>query len=580
MATEHESSLAVLVDFENMARPGVKGRGDFDIHLVLNRLADKGRVLVKRAYADWSRYRDARHDLQNAGLELIEMPSAREGAKNRADIKMAVDAMELAFSREHLDTFVIVSGDSDFTPLVGKVRELNKRVIGVGNRESASELLIANCDEFIYYDLLAASRRGTSGGRTLDPNELLKQTLLALQREGTEWPLASVVKDSMRRRNPAFDETEANFTTFSKFLEDANARGLIRLESDPRSGTYRVELAEGGSTSKPEAIIAADSGDDGEGGGPRRRRRRRRGEGGGAAEPKPEVFEFVVEGATVMEGGELPDLPLDRALTYEDMIMMGPELAGAVEAAETPVLMEATDVDEPATTSRRRRRRRGGAEGEPAEAAPAATELTEEATQEAPPVSDEPAPEAPASRRRRRRGATAETTEQPAAAEPAEAPGEPEAQAEPAPEEAPAETTSRRRVRRGTRAVTAEPTAEAPAADATEAPAEDAAPKRRTRTRKAAAPEAPAPETTEAPAEEAAPKRRTRTRKAAAPEAPAPATTEAPAEEAAPKRRTRTRKAAAPEAPAPETTEAPAEDAAPKRRTRTRKAAAPEAPAE
>ena len=156
---ERESSLAVLVDFENMARPGAKGRGDFDIHLVLNRLAEKGRVLVKRAYADWSRYRDARHELQNAGLGLIEMPSAREGAKNRADIQMAVDAMELAYSREHVNTFVIVSGDSDFTPLVGKLRELNKRVIGVGNRESASELLIANCDEFIFYDLLAAAGR-------------------------------------------------------------------------------------------------------------------------------------------------------------------------------------------------------------------------------------------------------------------------------------------------------------------------------------------------------------------------------------------------------------------------------------
>src|SRR5262245_64393706 len=183
---EHESSLAVLVDFENMARPGAKGRGDFDIHLVLNRLAEKGRVLVKRAYADWSRYRDARHELQNAGLGLIEMPSAREGAKNRADIQMAVDAMELAYSREHVDNFVIVSGDSDFTPLVGKLRELNKRVIGVGNRESSSPLLIANCDEFIFYDSLASAGRvgSRAAAGDVDPIALLQETLGALQREG------------------------------------------------------------------------------------------------------------------------------------------------------------------------------------------------------------------------------------------------------------------------------------------------------------------------------------------------------------------------------------------------------------
>ena len=275
---EHESSLAVLVDFENMARPGAKGRGDFDIHLVLNRLADKGRVLVKRAYADWSRYRDARHDLQNAGLELIEMPSAREGAKNRADIKMAVDAMELAYSREHLDTFVIVSGDSDFTPLVGKLRELNKRVTGMGNRDSASELLIANCDEFIFYDSLAsAARAGAAGGRSLDPRDLLRQTLTALQREGVEWPLASVVKDSMRRKNPAFDENETGFSTFSKFLEDAQTRGTIRLQTDPRSGTYRVELANGTAPAPavappPDAGATAPAADEDRSEGGRRRR--------------------------------------------------------------------------------------------------------------------------------------------------------------------------------------------------------------------------------------------------------------------------------------------------------------------
>ncbi len=334
---EHESSLAVLVDFENMARPGIKGRGDFDIHLVLNRLADKGRVLVKRAYADWSRYRDARHELQNAGLELIEMPSAREGAKNRADIKMAVDAMELAFSREHLDTFVIVSGDSDFTPLVGKLRELNKRVTGLGNRDSTSELLIANCDEFIYYDSLAAAAKRTAG-TSFDPTEMLRQTLTALQREGTEWPLASVVKDSMRRKNPAFDEADIGYSTFSKFLEAQGEQGIIRLQSDPRSGTYRVEL--GNSAAAAPLPSAAEPGTG------RRADRARDADGVVAAASRAdastpaadtaEVFEFVVDTTAQVDPTELP--PLDQPISYEDMILLGPELGDDV-----PELVEASD---------------------------------------------------------------------------------------------------------------------------------------------------------------------------------------------------------------------------------------------
>jgi uncharacterized protein (TIGR00288 family) len=552
---EHESSIAVLVDFENMARPGVKGRGDFDIHLVLNRLADKGRVLVKRAYADWSRYRDARHDLQNAGLELIEMPSAREGAKNRADIKMAVDAMELAFNREHVDTFVIVSGDSDFTPLVGKLRELNKRVTGMGNRDSASELLIANCDEFIFYDSLAASARaaGSGGGRSLQPLELLRQTLTALQREGTEWPLASVVKDSMRRKNPAFDENEAGFGTFSKFLEAASQQGVVRLEPDPRSGTYRVELAEGTAAAAPPASAApagpaartADAETDGDTG-PRRRRRRRRGdttEGADAPEatdavapaaPGAEVFEFVVEATPADLSASLP--PLDQPISYEDMILLGPELDTSGDDAEVPVLVEASDAaaapaEEAAPTSRRRRRRRGGAaEGE--SEAEAVTPPVEAPVAEAPaaePVAEAPAEEAPApaSRRRRRRGSVLPAEESPAVETPA---AEPEPAAEPAPEpvaEAPAAVETppaedavptRRRVRRGTRvAALLEPEAapaEAPAAE--EAPA----PKRRTRKTAAqkAAEQAEAAAAPEAPAEEK-PKRRTRTRKTAEPAA-------------------------------------------------------------
>ena len=555
---EHESSLAVLVDFENMARPGAKGRGDFDIHLVLNRLAEKGRVIVKRAYADWSRYRDARHELQNAGLGLIEMPSAREGAKNRADIQMAVDAMELAYSREHVDNFVIVSGDSDFTPLVGKLRELNKRVIGVGNRESASELLIANCDEFIFYDLLAANsgagRRGATSRH--DPVDLLRETLTALQREGVEWPLASVVKDSMRRKYPAFDESEHGYSTFSKFLEDASGTGIVRLETDPRSGTYRVELADGRAAAAPPPAVAAAEAErapeEGEG---RRRRRRRRSEAAGAApvqavgaaEVEAEVFEVVVTPTPDAELGTLP--PPGEPISYEDMIMLGPEIG-----EDVPELVEMTDVpgsDEPPSRSSRRRRRRAAV----AEPEPTVADLE--------PIEPEEAL-APAT------GTGAPAGEEEPLAPAAAAATEPAGEEETA-EEAPV-TTGRRRVRRRVAAPAEEPAAEAetPAQAEAEAAVEGAPkPKRRAR-KKAEEPVAEAEAPAEAEGAEEAPKPKRRTRKKA--EEPA-------AEEEAPKPKRRIRKKA--EEPSAEA-EAPAEaegaEEAPKPKRRTRKKA--EEPAE
>ena len=571
---EHESALAVLVDFENMARPGAKGRGDFDIHLVLNRLAEKGRVLVKRAYADWSRYRDARHELQNAGLGLIEMPSAREGAKNRADIQMAVDAMELAYSREHLNNFVIVSGDSDFTPLVGKLRELNKRVIGVGNRESASELLIANCDEFIFYDLLAAraaggqsARRSSGSGVNLNPVGLLQETLTALQREGVEWPLASIVKDSMRRKYPAFDESEHGFSTFSKFLEEAGTTGMVRLETDPRSGTYRVELGASTAPVPPASVSAATavaaperSAEESDG-----RRRRRRG-GRGRSEPSAtsaapaadeshapgaEVFEVVVTPTPDIDLGTLP--PLDEPISYEDMIMLGPELG-----EDIPELTEATDVSSgaPARSTRRRRRRGAGVEPEPTVADLEPVSADEVTAPE--PASEAPAAETPldldadgdaAPRRRRRRRTTPEpdaavpsadeipAEPQPVAADESFQPsGDPLIEAAPVVEEPAAEeATARRRVRRRVSAPepAVEAVVEAPA-EALEAPAEEEAPKpRRRAARKKAEPavaeEAPA-DAAEAPAEEEAPKPRRRTARKKA----EPAVAEATASEDAP----------------------------------------------
>ena len=482
-----EHVLAVLVDFENMARPGAKSRGDFDIDLVLSRLAEKGRVVVKRAYADWSRYREAKMDLQNAGLELIEMPSAREGAKNRADIKLAVDAMELAYSREHLDNFVIVSGDSDFTPLVGKLRELNKRVIGLGNRESSSELLIANCDEFIYYDSVASSsRRGRGRGSRKDPVDLLSESLMALQREGVDLPLASVVKDAMRRKDPAFDENALGFSSFSKFLEGSADKAGISLETDPRSGTYRVSASD-----QPSSAATTPEGeDDAPSEGRRRRRRGGRGRGSagagseestargdrddaGAATTNADVFEVHVTPTPDPDLGQLPSL--DEPITYEDMVLLTPEVEAEVKAAG----VEQVDPDAPPARSTRRRRRRASADAD-AQPEPTADDLEA--------IADEDAAAEEASEE-----GLAVIGETPTPEE------QVEAEAPPAPAEAPAaeeeKPASRRRVRRSSVAKKAE---EAPAEDAVadaEAPAAEEKPKRRRTTRKKAE---------EAPAEEAA----------------------------------------------------------------------------
>jgi uncharacterized protein (TIGR00288 family) len=502
-----EHVLAVLVDFENMARPGAKSRGDFDINLVLSRLAEKGRVVVKRAYADWSRYREAKIDLQNAGLELIEMPSAREGAKNRADIKLAVDAMELAYSREHVDNFVIVSGDSDFTPLVGKLRELNKRVVGMGNRESSSELLIANCDEFIFYDSIASSSRRGRGGSRKDPISLLSESLMALQREAVDLPLASVVKDAMRRKDPAFDENALGFSTFSKFLEASAGKAGISLQTDPRSGTYRVSMSD---APAPVAVVGAD---DDEGTGENRRRRRRGGRGRGsagadgagagergsradaavaAAESGADVFEVFVTPTPDPDLGQLPSL--DEPITYEDMVLLTPEVEAEVKAAG----VEEDDPDAPPARSTRRRRRRASADAD-VEGEPTPDDLEA--------IADEDAAAEEASE-----VGLAEVGETPTAAEQEKAE---EAPAEAAEEEEKA-TSSRRRVRRSSAAKKAdEAAAEAPAEEekaeeekAEEAPAEEKPKRRRAPAKKKVAEEAPAEEGAEAPAEEEKPKRR------------------------------------------------------------------------
>jgi uncharacterized protein (TIGR00288 family) len=243
---DSERSLAIFIDFENLAL-GFQGRRDrFDIARVLERLVEKGKIVAKKAYADWSRFATYTTPLHEAAIELIEIPRRAQTGKNSADIRLCVDAMDLAYSKEHIDTFVIVSGDSDFSPLVSKLKELGKHVIGLGMTESTSDLLRDNCDEFIYYEDLGQTPLLTP---TLNPQlpetkrkafALLLESLLALRRENKEVLWSSMVKDTMKRKKPSFNEAYHGYRTFSELLEDAQKEGLLELDTDKRSRTYVV----------------------------------------------------------------------------------------------------------------------------------------------------------------------------------------------------------------------------------------------------------------------------------------------------------------------------------------------------
>jgi uncharacterized protein (TIGR00288 family) len=243
---ENESNLAVFIDFENLAL-GFTGKKDrFDIHRVLTRLVEKGKIVVKTAYADWHRYSEFKQQLHEAAIALIEIPKRSLTGKNSADIRLVVDAIDLCYSKNHIDTFVIVSGDSDFSPLVSKLKENGKRVIGVGIKDSTSQLLADNCDEFIYYEDLMTSESSSGEVDKRLPKkkreafELLLDSITALVRENKEILWSSMVKDTMKRKRPSFSEAYHGFRTFSELLEDAEKQGLIRLKTDPRSGTYVI----------------------------------------------------------------------------------------------------------------------------------------------------------------------------------------------------------------------------------------------------------------------------------------------------------------------------------------------------
>jgi uncharacterized protein (TIGR00288 family) len=294
-----QSSLAIFIDFENLAL-GFQGRRDrFEIERVLERLVEKGKIVAKKAYADWSRFGPYTAPLHEAAIELIEIPRRAQSGKNSADIRLCVDAMDLAYSKEHIDTFVVVSGDSDFSPLVSKLKELGKRVIGLGMQESTSNLLRDNCDEFIYYEDLG---RTPAMAPALPANlpeakkkafDLLMDSLLALRRENKEVLWSSMVKDTIKRKKPSFNETYHGYKTFSELLEDAQAQGILELETDKRSRTYVVTRFGDEMTAHPGRPVPAGDGPAGE----ERPRRRRSGSRTRRSAPRPAPAETAAPAA-------------------------------------------------------------------------------------------------------------------------------------------------------------------------------------------------------------------------------------------------------------------------------------------
>ena len=279
MANQPEvTNMALFCDFENIALGVQDAKYEkFDIGKVLERLLLKGSIVVKKAYCDWERYKSFKAPMHEASFELIEIPHVRQSGKNSADIRMVVDALDLCYTKSHVETFVIISGDSDFSPLVSKLRENNKVVIGVGVKNSTSDLLIANCDEFIFYDDLVREKRkpaprkpaarAPAGNAKPAPKavteeapaparkgdeqrrqealDLILETIEALiaERGDEEKIWGSMVKQALKRRKPGFNESYYGFRSFNGMLEEAERRGSLKLERDEKSGGYLVRLA-------------------------------------------------------------------------------------------------------------------------------------------------------------------------------------------------------------------------------------------------------------------------------------------------------------------------------------------------
>jgi uncharacterized protein (TIGR00288 family) len=276
MTRTADATMAVFLDLENIALGARDAKyPSFDIEKVLARLLLKGHIVVKKAYCDFDRYKDFKRGLHEAAFELIEIPHVRQSGKNSADIRMVVDALDLCYTKGHVDTFVILSGDSDFSPLVSKLRENAKTVIGVGVKNSTSDLFLNNCDEFIYYDDLVRKepskvrRRSAStaarqspqtadsapaentpaenkGPDLTDALDLVVETLEAvIEERGENEPIwGSMIKQAIKRRHPGFNERAYGFRSFNDLLADAQKRGLLTLQADEKSGGYTVRATD------------------------------------------------------------------------------------------------------------------------------------------------------------------------------------------------------------------------------------------------------------------------------------------------------------------------------------------------
>jgi len=250
MDTNEAFTIGVFFDIENLAIGVREVRyGQFDVNLVLDRLLEKGNVVVKKAYADWGKLASYKRSFHEAAVELIDIPASKLTGKNSADIKMVVDAMEISYTKPHINAFALVSGDSDFSPLVSKLRESGKHIVGLGVKKSTSHLLIDNCDEFIFYDdLILRPEKPTRkpmaklAKKKREAFSQLLDSVHALMRENKELH-GSLVKDTMKRKQPQFNEEYHGYTSFSRLLEDAQKNDLIKLRKDARSGTYVIDEA-------------------------------------------------------------------------------------------------------------------------------------------------------------------------------------------------------------------------------------------------------------------------------------------------------------------------------------------------